>query len=300
MKEQNKFNLEKITNIVVILAIIIVTGIIVKKYLFDSNEPVQKIEIGQKFDIPDVNWKQNGKTIMLAVKQDCSHCTTSAAFFRQIVDEASKNSIKVEVVSSDSKEDSKNYLAGLDISIQNVHQISLRKNGFVGTPTLVFVNQDGIVKDMWVGRIDSENSATVLNKLKVFMSSEISENQTFSDNNTDFSSTKNPIAVTDLKTSLEKSNEILLIDIDSREEFKTLHISNAKNIPSDEIVTRASREIPKNKQIVFYGRCPKDSFSSFSQDQLTKLGYSKVSFLVGGLKGWKDAGFSVEKSPETP
>lgn len=300
MKEQNKFNLEKITNIVVILAIIIVTGIIVKKYLFDSNEPVQKIEIGQKFDIPDVNWNQNGKTIMLAVKQDCSHCTASAAFFRQIVDEASKANVKVEAVSSDSKEDSKIYLAGLNISIQNVHQIPLRKNGFIGTPTLVFVDQDGIVKDMWVGRIDSENSATVLNKLKVFMSSEISENQTSSDNNTDFSSTKNPIALTDLKASLENPNEVLLIDIDSREEFKTLHIPNAKNIPNDEIVTRASREIPKNKQIVFYGRCPKDSFSSFSQEQLNKLGYSNVSFLVGGLKSWKDAGFSIEKSAETP
>lgn len=298
MKEQKKLNLETITNVVVIIAIIVVTGIIVKKYLFDSNEPIQKIEIGQKFSIPIVDLKQNGKTIILAVKQDCSYCTSSAPFFRQIADEASKQNIKIEVVSSDSEEDSKSYLAKLSIPIQDVHQLSLRKYGFFGTPTLLFVNQDGTVKDIWVGAIDNENSALVLNKLKVFMSSEPSENQASSTNNSDSASTKNPIMLTDLKPLLDNTNEVLMIDIDSREEFKTLHIASAKNIPSDEILARAAREIPKNKKIVFYGRCPRDSFSSFSQDQLVKLGYSDVSYLVGGLKGWKEAGFSIEKSPE--
>jgi rhodanese-related sulfurtransferase/peroxiredoxin len=298
MKNEKKLNFETIANVVVVLAIVVVTGIIVKKYLFDSNEPVQKIAVGQKLSIPGVDWNQNGKTIILAVKQDCTYCTASAPFFRQIADEAGKQNIKIEVVSSDSEEYSKNYLAGLDIAIPDVHQVSLRKYGFSGTPTLLFVNRDGTLKDMWMGGIDNQNSAMVLSKLKEFMSAATSDNQAFSTDGSEYSPVRNPIALADLKTLLDSQKDILMIDIDSRQDFRNLHIANAKNIPSDEILARASREIPKNKKIVFYGRCPRDSFSSYSQDQLFKLGYTDVSFLAGGLTAWKDAGFAVQKSPE--
>lgn len=234
MKLQNKYDFEKIINLVVVLAIIIVTGIVVKKYVFDSTDPIQKIEIEQKFSIPEVNWEQNGQTLLLAVKIDCPFCEMSAPFFRQLSDEGSKRNIKIEVVSSDSVEDSKIYLEKFNISVQRVHQISLRKYGFIGTPTLLFVNQDGIVKDMWVGKIDSQNSITVLNKLNVFTDPETS--------NENLSSAKNQITSTQLKNSLESRTDVLIIDVDPREEFSGLHIVSAKNIPADEIVTRASRE----------------------------------------------------------
>lgn len=246
MKEQNKFNLEKITNIVIILAIIVVIGIIVKKYLFDSNEPIQKIEIGQSISIPDINWSQNGKTVILAVTKDCSHCIASVPFFSQLVDEAKKVSVKVEVVSSDSKQDGKSYLDETGIPIENIHQMSLKKNGFVSTPTLLFVNQEGIVKDMWVGRINAQNLINVLNKLNSLSSLQTSENQ-ISNNNVNSSNQIMPMA---LKALLENGRNVFLVDVDTREEFRNLHIISAKNFPSDEIQIRASREIPKDKQIV--------------------------------------------------
>jgi rhodanese-related sulfurtransferase/peroxiredoxin len=299
MINENKFNFEKIANIVVIVAIMIVTGVIVKKYLFDSNEPIQKLEVGQKVSLPDIDWKQN-KTMILATRRDCPHCKSSTTFFRQIIEQANKQNIKVEVVSSDSQEDSTGYLTEINLSTLKTHQLSLNKHGFFGTPTLLFVNQDGIVKDMWVGAVNSDNLNMVINKLNNFIISEPSINQLSSTLNSDknLSSTQNQITSAELKVAMENRNNILVVDIDSREEFKNLHIANAKNIPSDEIVARASREIPKDKQIVFYGRCPRDSFSSSVQAQLVNIGYANASFLTGGLIGWKGAGLPVENNSQ--
>ncbi|HYP42842.1 MAG TPA: rhodanese-like domain-containing protein [Candidatus Nitrosocosmicus sp.] len=294
----DKDKLEKILNLVVILAIVVVTGIIVKRNLYDSNRINQKIEIGQNVSISSIDWKQNNKTIILAVKRDCSYCTASAAYFRQLKAEADKQNITIEVVSSDSKEDSESYLAELNLPIQRIHQISLNKNGFIGTPTLLFINHNGIVRDMWVGGLNAQSVEFVMKKLAIFKNSEIADNQLSSEinNSENSASAKNHITQPELKNLLESKSEIVLIDVDPRELFRNLHISTAKNIPSDEIVARAPREIPRDKQIVFYGRCPKDSISSFSQQQLAMLGYSNVSFLAGGLKSWKEAGLPVEST----
>jgi rhodanese-related sulfurtransferase/peroxiredoxin len=287
---QNKFNLEKAINIGVILAIMVVTGIIIKRNFFSSNDPIQKIEVGQKFELPDVNWSQNEKTIILATRKDCTHCQASAPFFRQLAEKANELNIKMEVISSDPTEESQNILNEQNIPIQSVHQLSMSKYGFRATPTLLFVDRDGIVKDIWIGRIEDGNSAKVFGKLNSLATGAAAANE---------NSPQSAITSTALKALLDNRKEVLMVDVDSREEFKSLHIANAKNIPNDELQVRAARELPKDKPIVFYGRCPRDSVSSAMQGELTKLGYSNVTYLAGGLNGWKDAGFQIEQSVET-
>lgn len=300
MKDTRKITIEKVANIIVVVAIVVVTGIIAKKYLFDSNEPIQTIKAGKVVSFPDVDWARNGKTIVIAVKRDCPHCTASAPFFHQASDEASKNGITIEFVLPDSDQDTTDYLAGINISRQNIHKVPLWKYGFRATPTLLFINREGLIKDIWVGRIDSENWSQVLTKLNSLANSEPLADSIES-NEVDhkiFSSGTKPISTTELNAAIENGNDVFIVDVDSREDFKNLHISKAKNIPSDEIQIRAPREIPKDKRIVFYGRCPVDSASGFSQQLLEKIGYSDVAFLKGGLKGWQNSGFPVEKYSE--
>jgi rhodanese-related sulfurtransferase len=291
---KTKFNLEKATNIVVILAIIMVAGVIVKRYAFDSSDAPQKIEVGKVVSIPNINWGQNEQTIIISVKQDCSFCSLSASFISQIVDEASKQNVKTEIVSSDSEVDIKEYLAQMKLPELKSHQIGLRDSGFLASPTFLFVDRDGIVKDMWIGALNDENIQIVRNKLVTFVTANV--NRKISDNSDE--KNENGIYSNELNNLLENDSDVLVIDIDSREEYKNLHISNAKNIPSDEIISR-QREIPKNKQVIVYGRCSRDSRSRFAQAQLAKLAYSNTVFLSGGLKGWQEVGFSVEKNLAT-
>jgi rhodanese-related sulfurtransferase len=285
-------NFNKLTNVIVVLAIIVATGAVVKKYFFDSNESFQKIEVGKSISIPDVDWEQNGQTIILAVKQDCSFCTSSAPFLKDIVDKANDRNIKVDVVSSDSEDDIKNYLSQLGISGLKSHQIGLRKHGFVAAPTILFVGKVGIIKDIWVGGIKDENFPHVVKKFELFVADKIAQNQILDVVNNEFSINSN-----NLNEKLKNNNSLLIIDIDQREIYKDLHIKNAKNIPIDEIISRR-REIPPDSEIIVYGRCPRDSGGKMAQEQLVKLGYSRASYISGGLIGWKNAGFSTEGNTE--
>jgi len=297
MQKEKKIKLEQITNIFIIVAIIIVTGVIIKKYAFPSVQSKTKIEIGKTTSIDDIDWKQNGKTLVLALKVDCQFCNASTKALKQIIAEAVNNDIKVEVVSSDSRQDIADYLQIHDLSpVQNINQIPLNKSGFIGTPSLLFVNDQGIVKDMWVGRMDDENIAILMGKVKFFISPENFPNEDPAGKQASNQSIIDSQSITpiDLKAAIEKNPNTLIVDVDTRDEFKALHISKAKNIPGDEIQARFARELPKDKTIVFYGRCPRDSVSKSTKNQLLRLGYSNVYYLEGGLQKWNDSGFLTE------
>lgn len=296
MIKKNFINFETIVNISIIIAVIVVTGIIVKRYFFDSNEPIQKIEVGNAIYLPNIDWKSNQKTVILALNENCSHCTESAPYLRQLLSLFAKGEIKFEVVTKDTKEVSQEYLKKLGLATQQTHQISLRKYGFSGTPTILFIDQNGLLKDMWVGRISEKNIEKVTNKF-VNLFQDNSENNLDNLKNSDdalLEVAEKKVSSHEVLNLINEDKKLFILDIDTREEFKNLHIANSKNIPGDEIVSRM-REIPKDKKVVLYGRCAKDSVSRSSQKQLESMGYSDVWYLSGGIKNWKEFGFPVEK-----
>lgn len=95
----------------------------------------------------------------------------------------------------------------------------------------------------------------------------------------------------DLKERLAKE-EVLLIDVREPEEYRTEKIQGARLIPLGEI---SVEKLPaKSISIVMYCRSGKRSATALAKilAQDPKL---DVYSLEGGLLGWKQAGFSVEK-----
>ena len=64
-----------------------------------------------------------------------------------------------------SVEEGKDYLKGLGAGIDNVYNAQLGSIGVTATPTLLLVDENGIVSDMWRGKLSDDKEVEVINKL---------------------------------------------------------------------------------------------------------------------------------------
>jgi hypothetical protein len=110
--------------------------------------------------IPAVNWHANGRTLVLVLSTRCHFCTESAPFFRRLGERAGSN-VKFLAVLRQPVAESERYLSGEGLYFDEIRQALIGETGAAGTPTLLLVDQDGIVKRTWVGRLapDKEREA---------------------------------------------------------------------------------------------------------------------------------------------
>ena len=143
-------------NILIIAVAVLLGSIVVKQYFFDkpavSNQPerLQPV-IGSKIDLPDVNWANQPKTIILALNKGCRFCTESASFYQRLIKDAQSKNIKLVAVLPSEKGESASYLNGLGITNLEVKQSTLDNLRVSGTPTLIIANEKGEVANFWVG-----------------------------------------------------------------------------------------------------------------------------------------------------
>lgn len=92
-------------------------------------------------------------------------------------------------------------------------------------------------------------------------------------------------------------NEITLIDIRERDEFRNEHIPSAINIPFDEVEVRAEDELSKSSHIVlYYFKCGEENtISAIASSSLKNLGFRNVTVLDGGIDTWKQFSQDLRK-----
>ena len=112
----------------------------------------------------DLDWKQNGQTLVLAISSTCQFCTDSASFYKTLVQ--SKNATRLIAVLPQSPDEGKNYLQSLGVTVDEIKQLSLDKLGVRGTPTLLLVDDYGLVKNSWVGKLPPDKESEVIASLQ--------------------------------------------------------------------------------------------------------------------------------------
>ena len=75
------------------------------------------------------------------------------------MDEASKRNVKCIAVLPNSPEDARKYLQYLELSFQNIYTGPIEDSKISGTPTIVFVDQNGVAKGVWIGAQDEREKA---------------------------------------------------------------------------------------------------------------------------------------------
>lgn len=87
----------------------------------------------------------------------------------------------------------------------------------------------------------------------------------------------------------------VVIDVSEADEFAAQHITNAKNIPVNQLEQRLP-EVVKNKALPVILVCASGARAQRSLAVAKGLGYARAVALSGGLKGWKEANLPLEKA----
>jgi len=89
-------------------------------------------------------------------------------------------------------------------------------------------------------------------------------------------------------------NNARLIDIRSPERFAAQHITQARNIPADQLIPQTERWAKDTPLILV---CDTGRSTTGPATQLRKQGFSSVYTLTGGLNAWVQAGLPTKTQP---
>jgi len=105
------------------------------------------------------------------------------------------------------------------------------------------------------------------------------------------------VSLDDLKARLEKREDLVLVDVREKDEYRQGFIPGAVHVPRGFLEMQAESKLPdKGAKLVVY--CAGGIRSAFAAKSLQDLGYAHVESANPGFVRWKDSGYPVEKPPE--
>lgn len=121
--------------------------------------------IGKTVPLENVNWKENKQTLVLYLSNTCRFCTESGPFYQKLAEKNSGDRIKLITVLPQPEDKCREYMEKLKVPVRDVRSASLAPIGVTSTPTLLLVNEDGIVSEMWVGKLREDKEKQLLDRL---------------------------------------------------------------------------------------------------------------------------------------
>lgn len=101
----------------------------------------------------------------------------------------------------------------------------------------------------------------------------------------------------ELMKSINQGDEPLVIDVRTPGEFRSMHISTAKNIPLNDLKEETLSGTLKKEDKGFL-ICQSGMRSQKALEQLQAQGYSNVESVDGGMNAWKENGFPIIKGKQ--
>ena len=104
-------------------------------------------------DTADLNFGSARRTLILITASKCHFCQDSMPFYKRLTSRAHKLGIRVLGLSAENLDTHREFLAHNGIYTDGVASASLNKVNFHGTPTLIEVDNKGIVITSWEGAV---------------------------------------------------------------------------------------------------------------------------------------------------
>jgi len=106
------------------------------------------------------------------------------------------------------------------------------------------------------------------------------------------------IAVEEAKRLIDsESEDLILLDVRTEEEYDSGHIEGALSIPLSELSNK-TEELNTSKKIVVYSA--NGSNSTIACDMLIKNGSERVYNVLGGINIWEECGYPVVPATTSP
>ena len=170
-----KTALDTAANVAIIVACAIATVVLIRNQFLrpDAAPPPGSpavVEKGERFDqLKALVPVGSQRTLVVALSPACHFCDESMPFYRQIVEERKQRKSTVNFIAAVPAEDMKAEEAQ-KLATAGAQPDSLVKLDFAavkvpGTPTLMLLDDDGKVLDVWVGKLDASAQMEVLKRL---------------------------------------------------------------------------------------------------------------------------------------
>ena len=165
--------IETTANVATIIVAVLISTALVKTYIFPnavarSTAAVSAPEVvkGKSVDgrALGVDWAKNHRTLVLAISTTCHFCQDSVPFYQKLG--AAEKDVKMVAVLPQPVAEAQKYLSGAGVHVDEVRQVPLNTLGVRGTPTLLLINNVGIVTDVWVGKLQPDQETQVLTALE--------------------------------------------------------------------------------------------------------------------------------------
>src|SRR5262245_3224669 len=160
-------NLERASHIAFIGACLVLVAIGVARYRGFESGPKATEGVSRGRLVGQVSNSSSGTfTVFVAVSSVCSFCTESMAFYGRLVDTVKSNHRSVRVVfgSVEPVATTIRYLAEHAVKPDEI--IGLPDTiPIKGTPTLLVVDERGVVKDGWLGRLTAQQERALIGML---------------------------------------------------------------------------------------------------------------------------------------
>src|SRR5215475_1555123 len=100
--------------------------------------------------------------------------------------------------------------------------------------------------------------------------------------------------VADVKARLDRGERFEFIDVREDEEYARDHAAGARHLGRGILERDIETVIPdKDAEIVLY--CGGGFRSALAAESLQKMGYQNVISMDGGIRGWREAGYPLER-----
>jgi rhodanese-related sulfurtransferase len=100
--------------------------------------------------------------------------------------------------------------------------------------------------------------------------------------------------VDEVKQTLDRGDKVLLVDVREESEFAKDHLPGAIHLGKGVIERDIETRVPDvNTPMILY--CGGGFRSAMAADNLQKMGYTNVISMDGGVRGWREKGYRLEK-----
>jgi len=162
--------LEKMTNVAIILACAFLIGSVVRNYYLSALRPSALPEIpkGTVVKLPGAAPTSPQPTLVLALSKTCRFCQESVGFYQKLA--AFKNSspqgLRIVAVLPDKQEEAASYLKEQGIKVDEVVSMPVSELGVRGTPTLLLLDGQNKLEELWAGKLNDSQESQVMERLK--------------------------------------------------------------------------------------------------------------------------------------
>jgi thioredoxin-related protein len=174
--EKQKSTLDTIANIAIILVCIIAAAVLVDrnvyKFLPAQRQPGARPEAakGDTFAVlRDAVPAGTQKALFVAVSPTCHFCNDSMPFYKKLIDQRNQSNSPVKVIAAvpadEAKVDEAKHFAAVGTQPDAMVHVDFSTIKVPGTPTLLLVDDQGKVLDVWVGKLDESREREVLARL---------------------------------------------------------------------------------------------------------------------------------------